>query len=78
MSDYTQVWFELYDPNKVQALLKYSRQLFDGCNIKDTQTKDRYCYRLIISELTLRESLPILDKISEKFKLEFVVEYGMY
>ena len=78
MSDYTEVWFELNDPNKVQPIVKYSKTLFDACYIKDLQTKGRYCYQLVIHELDLRESLPILDKLGSKFGIKFVVEYGVY
>lgn len=78
MSDYTKVWFEVSDPNKARELSKYSKKLFDACNMKDTQTKGRFCYHLVISELTLRESLPILDELADKFGIQFVVEYGIY
>ena len=78
MSDYTKVWFELNDPNKATEVRKYSKKLFDACNIKDAQAVGRFCYYLTISELTLGESLPILDELKAKFGILFVVEYGVY
>lgn len=78
MSDYTKVWFEVNDPNKATELAKYSKKLFDACNVQDAQVKGRFCYYLIISELNLEESLPILDKLKAKFGVRFVIEYGVY
>ena len=78
MSDYTVVSFELRSPERVAAIRKYALELFDAIGLKDLQVKGRFCYQLTIHELGLREALPILDDLQKKFKLVFVVDYGVY
>lgn len=78
MSDYTVVSFELSSPERILEITNYCTKLFDAIYVKDMQVKGRFCYQLTINELNLKESLSILDDLSGKFGLTFVVEYGVY
>jgi len=51
MSDYTVVSFELRSPERVEAVRKYTLELFDAIGLKDLQVKGRFCYQLTINEL---------------------------
>ena len=78
MSDYTVVSFELFNNEQIEPIRKLTKKLFEATSIKDLQVPARRCYALTIHELTLKESLGILEELKKRFGIIFVVEYGVY
>lgn len=76
MSDYVKLQFWCDDYNKISAVRKEAKKVFDAIHISADHKNDYWS--MTISELDLKESLPILDKLKKKFNLVFVVSYGVY
>lgn len=80
MSDYTQFTFVSTQAQR-DNVGKQLGKLFDAFSIKELlhYKEDLYSYRLTISELALKDSLELINKIKSKNKnLVFFVEYGVY
>lgn len=79
MSYYTTVDFYM-KPEDKPKFEKYLKSIWDAWSIKDKNFKNGNYnfYELTISELDLKESLPILNKLKKKFNFLFVVTYGVY
>ena len=80
MGDYTQVTFVATAAEKANVE-KILSSHWDAFSIRDVGTfqGDLITWRLIISELTLKESIGFLDMLKHKNKrLVFVIEYGVY
>jgi hypothetical protein len=80
MSDYTQFMF-ISTQEQRQEVEEQLNEIWDAFGIKDLfhYAGDLYAYRLVISELALKDSLEFIDKIKKKHNnIVFVVEYGVY
>jgi predicted oxidoreductase (fatty acid repression mutant protein) len=79
MSDYTQVSFNLPNNRSVILIGNALNKLWGPSKIFANTTGEWQGELVItISELSLKESLFILDKLHDKFGLVFYIEYGMY
>ncbi len=76
MSDYvvTQFWSD--DLSFVEEVKKEAYKVFDAISFSTFPEKDYWT--MTISELDLKESLFILDKLKDKFNINFVISYGVY
>lgn len=82
MSDYTQVSFTLPKDKSIAGFKKHAYKLFDAINVIDSgervgRDNDIIVYEMVISELSLLESLDILKSLNKKFAVTFVVSYGV-
>ena len=80
MSDYTQFMF-ISTQEQRQEVEEELNEMWDAFGINELFHYDGnlYAYRLIISELALKDSLEFIDKIKKKHNnIVFVVEYGVY
>lgn len=80
MSEYSEMTF-VATPEQKENVAKTLAKLFDATSISYVQpyNSERNYYRLVISELSLSESISILDKLINKHGwLSFVVTHGVY
>lgn len=75
MSEYTVVSFALPEDVKFEKVEKAYYKLWDAGGFIKIGT---HSYELMVSELNLGESWSILNKLSKKFGILFIVKYGYF
>ena len=75
MGFYVTATFTLPKNHDIKHVSKAAKKIHDPCKIR---RKDENIYEIIIYELTLQESFPILDKLKSKYSIIFRITHGEY